>query len=139
MNLHQKISYPDFLVLLIEYYKSTGLSDMFLIDYLYEYSKTVYENKQFVILDEGNFMTWAFISDEDEKLLMQGSDYIFNTEGLTKGNNLWIIDALIPPKRVSGFIKAWHKAFVPRFDRFKCVLLNNMEQHYREIRLVQVI
>ena len=137
MNLHQEISYPDFLVLLIEYYKSTGLSDMFLIDFLYEYSKTVYEAKQFVILDEDQFLTWAYLTDEMEKPFVDGVDYIFNTEHLCHGNNLWIIDAKCDRKRSPAALRAWHRKFAPRFDRFKCLLLNKGEQSFREVRLVK--
>lgn len=109
---------------------------MFLIDYLYEYSKAVYENKQFAILEDDQFITWAYLTDEMEKPFLDGVDYIFNTQNLTQGSNLWIIDGKINPRR-TGFIKAWHREYVPRFDSFKCLLFNKGEQYFREVKLVK--
>lgn len=136
MNLHQEISYPDFLVLLLDYYKKTGLSHSFLIDYLHDYSKAIYALKQYVLLDNDGFLTWAYFNKANEEAFLRGDVGIFNHDDLSNGDNLWVIDAACTKGRGGAFLRAFRRLYAPRFDRCKCLFLNKGEQSFREVIFV---
>lgn len=133
MSLHQRIEYPDFILKVMDYYKEIGLADKISVEYLYDYTWSIYQLKQYVIVGSG-FATWAYLSPENEQPFINGEDSLFNPLSLSSGDNLWVIDGKF--RLTPDLLKEWHRDYVPRFDRFKCLLLNEGVQEFREVKLV---